>query len=664
MSTKIIVRVGTAVAAVAALVCTAGAQTNYTETLSGLSGTAKTLDMVYVRGGTFNMGCSGSPSPACGPNETPVREVTVSDFYIGKYEVTRGQWKAIMGSAPDAYGVTDNHPITTIDWYKAVEFVCELNKKTPGKKYRLATEAEWEFAARGGTRSNGTRHSGSATIGDVAWYQGNMGSGSYSPKEVGGKAANELGIYDMTGNVREWVYDAWAQTYPSGAQTNPTGAPIIHIQKIRRGGGFQSPASEATVTGRMIRSIEGADGDLGFRLAISANQNTVPEGMKEACEIQKPPVSNGKGTKRDDRLITGNDYAWVQEMSYQGQSFTSILKIWDDGTAVMKPYYGNNVSGEWATGNDFALYIMSSSGTRTKYIYYVVSPNMEITLMTADGMPNRWEYRPAANVSGASSVTKPNLPATPKNPDQIIPAGSVVDMSNPPTTGKDQRLIVASRLGSDSVWMQDNVALNAGGMHRYRFDYTPDTARFVVWIAAQNTSVTIASGKWFTIDNTFLRITGSNGRMYDYLYNVTADGRTHYHISFQGYERGDFRMFEKAAVSAVPQWIEPTMAPYATQANGGSTYEPPSSNATAVKPAKTAIAAKAAPLSLIGRTLSVNAPAGSKASVKIVNLTGKTVANFTAAGAANLSLQRIPAGTYLIEARIDGRVLTRSAVLR
>jgi len=653
----------TALATIVVLFSNAMAQTNYTETLSGLASSTKKLDMVYVQGGTFKMGCDGSPTPACGPNETPVRNVTVSDYYISKYEVTRGQWKAIIGSVPDAYGATDDHPIATIDWYRAVEFVCELNKKT-GKSYRLATEAEWEFAAKGGKQSKGTRFSGNATAGDVAWTSENAGSNSYMAKAVGGKTANELGIYDMSGNVREWVYDAWAQSYPSADQTNPTGAPTIHIQKIRRGGGFMTPSNEATVTARKIRSIEGADGDVGFRLAISSNQNSIPTGMTAACDIHKPPISYGKGTLRDDRLITGNDYVWVNETSYQGQTFISMLKIWEDGTAVMKPSYGSNVSGEWATGNDFSLYIMNSSGTRTKYIYYVVSPKMEITLMPNNDMPNRWEWRSAAEVSGASSITKPS--AGTRTPEQIVPAGSVVDMSNPPTSGKDSRLIVAKNLGSDSAWLQDNVALGAGGTHRYRFDYTSDTTRFVVYDVGMNTSVIISTGKWFTIDNTFLRITGSNGRKYDYLYSVSTDGKKHYHISFQGYERGDFRMFDKVSTSAIPNWKEPTMEPYATNDNGGSTYLPP--NEAPSSPSSSSIDGSSSSsdegdntyilsqIAIANQAIQVkngiNLQVMKDATVEIYNIRGKLINKQKyASGIYSISYSHLPKGMYIVKVR-------------
>ncbi|MCL2690043.1 MAG: SUMF1/EgtB/PvdO family nonheme iron enzyme [Chitinispirillia bacterium] len=668
LSSKLLKARAKPITALIALILSANvfAQANYTESLSSTVG----LEMVFVQGGTFQMGCSGSPTPACGQNESPVRSVTVSDYYIGKYEVTRGQWQAVMGSVPSGFNVTNNHPVASVDWYDAVNFVCELNRRT-GKKYRLPTEAEWEFAAKGGRNGNHNfRYSGSNNAADVAVF----GSTGFSPSAVGTRAANQLGLHDMSGNVREWVYDAWNQSYPSADQTNPTGAPIIHIQKIRRGGGFMTPANEATVTARKIRSIEGADGDLGLRLAISSNQNTMPAGMVDPCDIKRPPVSHGKGTMRDDRLITGDSHVWVNEMTFNNQTWTSMLKIWDDGTAVFRPSFGSAFSGEWATGNDWSLYIMNSSGTRNKYIYYVVSPQMEITLMPENDMPNRWEFKAVGDVSGAANITKPSRGS--RTPEQIVPAGSVADMSNPPTNRQDARLISATNraMTAGQAWIQDNVALGAGGTHRYRFDYHADTARFVVWDVGMNSSVIISAGKWFTIDNTFLRIIGSNGRRYDYLYSVVpattganARAETHYHISFQGYERGDFRMFEKMTLplNSNLSWREPTMAPYATGEGGGSTYEPPSSAHTNVASQNhAAIRDNVRLLTIRDRALNVNAPAGSKVDIRVVNLTGKTVASFNTTGAANLTLRKIPAGAYIVEAKVDGRKMTQSVVLR
>jgi len=353
---------------------------------------------------------------------------------------------------------------------------------------------------------------------------------------------------------------------------------------------------------------------------------------------------------------------YVLRLSADGAAKYSMIMVWNDQQLVT-----DQASGEWFTTNGHSLYIVPSSGSAKQYLYLPLCREKcdNMSMMPTTDMPGRYERMKLTDFSGANKVTLPKISA-PKTPEALAQAAGKtnVDMANPPTTGRDSRLIE----GTSLAWVQDNVAMNAGGTHRYRKDFDSQSdMRFVVWDAAAGTSVLLAHGPWFTVDNSFLRVNDPNGATYDYLYSVVGD-TVFYHISFQSYEPGDFRMLKKMNASSVPQWKEPTSN--TTYNQGDSKYIAPSVNGTSAPghstsvAAKTAIAAKAAPLSLIGRTLSVNAPAGSKASVKIVNLTGKTVANFTAAGAANLSLQRIPAGTYLIEARIDGRVLTRSAVLR
>ncbi|MDD4157342.1 MAG: formylglycine-generating enzyme family protein, partial [Candidatus Cloacimonetes bacterium] len=197
--------------------------------------------MVYVEGGTFQMGSNSGDS-----DEKPVHSVTVSSFYIGKYEVTQKQWTEVMGSNPaDFKG--DNRPVESISWYQAVEFCNKLSQKeglTPAytfngrnvtcnwnaNGYRLPTEAEWEFAARGGNKSKGFTYAGSNSIDEVAWYYSNSGK----TQPVGTKKANELGIYDMSGNVWEWCWD-WKASYSSGAKTNPSG-PDSGSSRVLRGG--------------------------------------------------------------------------------------------------------------------------------------------------------------------------------------------------------------------------------------------------------------------------------------------------------------------------------------------------------------------------------------------------------------------------------------------
>jgi formylglycine-generating enzyme required for sulfatase activity len=222
-----------------------------------------TTEMVYVRGGTFTMGCTAEQGKDCLDNEKPAHEVTVGDFYIGKYEVTQAEWKAVMGNNPSNFK-GDNLPVEKVNWNDVQEFIRKLNTTT-GKNYRLPTEAEWEYAARGGSQSWGFKYSGSNSISDVAWYRKNSGSKTHP---VGMKRANELGIYDMSGNVYELVND-WYGDYSSGSQTNPVG-PSSGSRRVFRGGSWIIDARHARVSFRFIDLLGYRFDSLGFRLASSS----------------------------------------------------------------------------------------------------------------------------------------------------------------------------------------------------------------------------------------------------------------------------------------------------------------------------------------------------------------------------------------------------------
>ena len=220
------------------------------------------IDMVKVEAGTFMMGATlEMENPFSW--EKPVHQVTLTrDYYMGKYEVTQALWKAVMDSNP-SYFKGDNLPVEQVSWNDCQEFIGKLNDLT-GRKFRLPTEAEWEYAARGGKKSRSYQYSGSSNISDVAWYDGNSGSKTHP---VGMKQANELGIYDMGGNVHELCQD-WYGSYVSSSQTNPTGA-VSGSDHVYHGGSWHNNARYCRSSYRYYVTPGSRYGNLGLRLVLS-----------------------------------------------------------------------------------------------------------------------------------------------------------------------------------------------------------------------------------------------------------------------------------------------------------------------------------------------------------------------------------------------------------
>ena len=218
-----------------------------------------TFKMIAVEGGTFMMGSNDGKS-----DEQPVHQVTLSGFSIGETEVTQELWEAVMGGNPSDFSGS-KRPVDKVSWNDCQEFITKLNELTE-KTFRLPTEAEWEFAARGGNMSNGYTYSGSNTISDVAWHIDNS---SFTTHEVATKAPNELGLYDMSGNVCEWCQD-WYGDYSSSSQTNPTG-PSSGSDRVIRGGCWVSDDAGCRVANRNYdgptNMYRNSSHLLGFRLA-------------------------------------------------------------------------------------------------------------------------------------------------------------------------------------------------------------------------------------------------------------------------------------------------------------------------------------------------------------------------------------------------------------
>ena len=220
-----------------------------------------TFNMIKVDGGTFTMGAT-SEQKNPGKDEKPKHQVTLSSYYIGETEVTQALWTAVMGNNPSEFK-GDNLPVVYVSWEDCQTFIGKLKGLT-GKRFRLPTEAEWEYAARGGNRSNHTQYSGGSMIDDVAWYYGNSGSKTHSVKT---KKPNELALYDMSGNVWEWCQD-WYGSYGSNAQTNPTG-PGSGSSRVIRGGSWYRIDLDCRSSSRYCGSPGFCISNLGLRLALS-----------------------------------------------------------------------------------------------------------------------------------------------------------------------------------------------------------------------------------------------------------------------------------------------------------------------------------------------------------------------------------------------------------
>ena len=232
---------------------------NQSFTVNGVSFT-----MIAVEGGTFQMGATSEQGSDAESDESPVHDVTLSSYYIGETEVTQELWEAVMGSNPSAFSGYPQRPVEYVSWNDCQTFISKLNELT-GKNFCLPTEAEWEYAARGGNKSNGYKYSGSNTIGDVSWYYDNSGERTYDVKT---KQANELGIYDMSGNVFEWCQD-WYGSYSSGSQTNPTG-PTSGSGRVNRGGGWIIGSEKlCRVSSRNSYDPDFTGHNLGLRLSLS-----------------------------------------------------------------------------------------------------------------------------------------------------------------------------------------------------------------------------------------------------------------------------------------------------------------------------------------------------------------------------------------------------------
>ncbi|MCL2183353.1 MAG: SUMF1/EgtB/PvdO family nonheme iron enzyme [Chitinispirillia bacterium] len=458
---------------------------SFTETVNGTS-----FDMIYVEGGTFTLGCESGTCPA---DAAPVSGVKVSNYFIAKNEVTNGLWKAVMGSNDSRVPsyAQNSGSMTNMTWYDAMEFACKLSQLT-GKNYRMTTEAEWEYAA---------------------------------------KKPNSSGMGNMNSN-EEWAYNSWLTTHtggtdPVGQITYADGKINLHTQKTRR----DAQLTASNITGRLIRSIDGIGPAL--RLTLSADTD-FPPNYVPVCEIHPPVLGTEPlNSYRDMRWVTGSDKHWTTGSIAIG-SFD--LRVWEDGTARL-----GSTNGQWFTSNNIAFVFVPSSGSARKFPYIFLDETQgslisDVSFMSG-GFIGRIAKESTTNYAKPSVTLAASAEALAKTMSNFETDYKMVDMVNIPASAKKQD----SRLldGTSQGWFQDN--RTAGGQHHYRKDIDADEFRFTVNQGGQRTM--LANGTWFTVNNTFLRVTHSGGYVADYLYTIA--GNTFYHNSFMAYERADFRMFEK-----------------------------------------------------------------------------------------------------------------------
>ena len=225
------------------------------------------MEFVYVPGGCFQMGSVISSDKDHQDDEGPVHEVCVDSFWMGKYEVTQGQWQKITGDDPSYFKKGSCYPVENISWDETKTFIDTLNRKA-GKQYRLPTEAEWEYACR--ANSSG-KYCGSNDLDAVAWYEKNSDK---STQPVGKKQKNAFGLYDMSGNVWEWCADWYNKDYyASSPKNNPQDTDSVSSSRVIRGGGWFSTPKSVCAAYRNGDTPDNRSYDMGFRLLLSGQQS-------------------------------------------------------------------------------------------------------------------------------------------------------------------------------------------------------------------------------------------------------------------------------------------------------------------------------------------------------------------------------------------------------
>ena len=298
-----------------------------------------TFKMVAVEGGTFTMGATAEQGSDAYSNEKPTHQVTLSSYSIGETEVTQALWEAVMGTNPSQFAGNLQRPVEKVSWNACQAFIAKLNQMT-GKNFRLPTEAEWEYAARGGQLSQGYKYPGSNDVAEVAWFRDNsyaVGSSSpdYGTHPVGTLAPNELGLYDMSGNVSEWCQDLFGN-YSSAAQTNPIGS-TTSTHRVYRGGSWGVNARYCRVSYRLNYTPTGISSNYGFRLVL--DDETSPK-----FRLSKTVVEIEEGSTATVDILNGSG-------SYSVAGGASIVTAVIDGERVMVTGIAKGTNTVYVTDN-------------------------------------------------------------------------------------------------------------------------------------------------------------------------------------------------------------------------------------------------------------------------------------------------------------------------
>jgi hypothetical protein len=479
--------------------------------------------MEEVGGVSFDMVYmpGGTFTLGCEGGNCPADTTPVPGVKVSSYHIAKNQVTAALWEAVTGESMGS---MVSITWYDAMRFACKLSHQT-GRAYRMMTEAEFEYAAKN--------------------YRSRL---------------KDIGENSMFGE--EWAYNSWELSHMGG--TDPVGHNSgKHTQKTRR----DIQGSSDNITGRLIRSIDGIGPQL--RLVVS-NEMEFPPDYVPPCALC-PPVSpkEPENSYRDPRWITGSDSHW-KEGAIKIGNFD--LRAWEDGTAIL-----NGAIGQWFTSNNIAFVFVPSSGSVTKFAYIWLDEKQG-SLISDAGFSGGYIGR----IEKVSAIgNKPTISGLKSGAELAAEAGDdykMIDMENIPEWAKkqDQRLID----GPGQCWFQDNSSV--GGLHHYRKDVDADEFRFTV---NQGQMTMLANGNWFTVNNTFLRITHSSGYTTDYLYALSPDG-FFFHNSYQAYERADFRMFQKKSNNEsfppscgshcnqeIPKGRDASI--YSIIGGGNSTYVPP-----------------------------------------------------------------------------------------